>query len=468
MQIQFAVNSYRARALPLSAQRCINYFAEGAPSDAKSPVVVYNAPGIKAFGSGGLAGAVRGVQVMGGVLYVVAGNTVYSISSSGTATSLGAIDSTSGRVGTAVNRASPQQLIIVDGAAGWTYDTSSGLVKISDGDFVAADTATFQDGYFVLNEAGTSRFFISNLDDGTAYTATDFAEAEGSPDEVVSVYSIHRELWVFGQETIEIYFNSGNSDFPFERINGAYLERGCAAPFTVASDDNTLFWLGDDLIVYRGNGYTPLRVSTHAIEEDIRGMSDVSDAFAFFFTMAGHKFYVLSFPTGQKTYVYDVATGLWHERESLGARYWRANSYAYVYGKHVVGDAFQGKLGELDMDTFQEYGSAMQGILTGPPAHKDRKRIFHRCFEIDIESGVGATTGDTADPQIWLDYSDDGGRTFSLRKPFRSMGKIGEYRTRLRWMRLGQARERIYRLTVADGVKRSVLGADLQVEMGAN
>jgi hypothetical protein len=469
MIVQFAVNAYRSRSLPAAAQECINYFAEALPADAKTQVIVYNAPGTKAFGSGGLAGVVRGVEKMAGVLYGVAGNTLYSVDSSGTATNLGEINTTAGDVSFAVNRASPQELCFVDGTDGWTYDTGSGLVQITDGDFTAADTVTFQDGYFAFNRAGTSIFFISGLNDGQSYDALDFADAEGSPDEIVAVFSSHRELWIFGQETIEVYFNSGNADFPFERINGAYIERGCAAAFSVASDDNTLFWLGEDGVVYRANGYTPQRISTHAIEEDIRKFSSIADAKGYFLTIAGHKFYHLTFPTGKKTYVYDVSTGLWHERKSVDSNYWRGGSAGIeIYGKCIVGDAFQGRLGELDMDTFSEYGGVMQGVLTGPVVHDDRKRLFHKRFELDIESGVGDTSGDASDPQMWMDYSDDGGRTFSLRKPFRSMGKIGEYQARLRWLRLGMARNRIYRVTVADAVKRSIINTHLDASVGSN
>jgi len=469
MEIQFAVNSYQARALPLSAQRCVNYFAEQAPADAKSPVVMYNAPGIKAFGSGGLVGAVRGQLVMGGVLYIVAGNTVYSVDSAGTTTSLGTINTTSGNVSMAANRASPQELAIVDGTDGWTYDTGSGLVEITDGDFAAAGTVAFIDGYFVFSKVASSEFFISALNNGQSIDALDFADAEGSPDETVAVYADHRELWVFGEESIEVYFNSGNADFPFERINGAFIERGLAAAFSVADDDNTLFWLGNDGVIYRANGYVPQRISTHAIENAIEGYSSISDATAYFVTIAGHKFYQITFLAGKATFIFDVSTGLWHERESFGDDYWRGGTnYAKAYGKHIIGDAFQGKLGELDMDTYTEYGTVMQGILTGGPIQQDQKRMFHRRFELEVESGIGLTSGQGSDPQMWMDYSDDGGRTFSLRKSMRSMGAIGEYRKRLRWTRLGQARDRIYRVTVSDPVKRSVIGANLEVAVGSN
>ena len=464
--IVFAIQSYQSRSLSLSAQRMVNYYAEPSPPGAKSPVVVFNAPGTKALGAGGLAGAVRGALMMGGVLFVVAGDVLYSVTSAGVATSLGTINTTIGNVGMAANRASPQELCIVDGIEGWTYDTSNGLVQITDGDFKPAKTVAFIDGYFVFDETGTSRFRISNLNAGQTHTSTDFANAEGSPDEVVAVFNNHRELWVFGQETIEIYFNSGRTSFPFERVPGAYLERGLAAAFSIAEEDNTVYWLGDDGIVYKDVNYRPVRISTHAIEEAIRGFTDWSDAFAFFVTIEGHKFYHLTFPTGRATFVYDAATGLWHERESFGARYYRVSAYVFGYDKHIVGDAFQGRLGELDLDTFAEYGGTMLGIATGSPVYGDGNRIFHHRFEVEIDSGVGDTTGAASDPQMWMDYSGDGGRTWSARKVFQSMGKIGVYRKRLRWLRLGSARDRVYRVSTADPVKRTVIAAHLDTEPG--
>jgi len=464
-QLRFAVQSYQARALAFSAQRCVNYFAETAPPDAKSGVVVYNAPGLKAYADG-LAGAVRGAIVAGGVLYVVAGDKFYSVDSAGAETLIGSINTSIGSVSMAANRAATQEVCFVDGADGWTYDTSNGLRVISDGDFAAADTVAFQDGYFIFNRSGTSQFFISGIDDGRSYDAADFADAERSPDNVIAVVSNHGELWVYGETTTEVYFNSGNADFPFERIQGATIERGIAAAFSIAAEDNTLFWLGDDLVIYRAAGYVPQRVSTHAIEEQLRLMSSVADAVAFFVTISGHKFYHIVFPTGRKAFVYDVATGLWHERESFGARHWRGASYVEAYGKHLVGDAFQGRIGELDMETFTEFGQTMQGILTSPPIHSDERRLFHRRVEVAIESGVGTTTGGT--PQAWLRYSDDGGRTWRARQPTRSMGKIGEYSQRLRWLRMGASRNRVYELTIADPVKRSIISAHLDIGQGSN
>ncbi len=463
-QIQWSVNSYQARALPLSAQRIVNFYAEQAPKDAKDPVVLYGTPGIKAFAASVGDGPIRGGLNFNGILFAVSGNTLYEVDSAGSATDRGTINTSAGPVSMSQNKATTPELIIVDGADGWIYTTTGGLVKITDPDFFPADVVDFQDQYFILNRSGTGQFFLSDLNAGTVYNATDIATAEGSPDNLVSLISNHLELWLFGEKTTEVWYNSGASDFPFSRFSGALLERGCAAAFSVAEDDNTIFWLAEDRIVYRATGYTPQRISQHGVEEAFRTYTTISDAEAFIYTMAGHKFYVLTFPAEDATWVYDISTGLWHERESSGMGRWRASVHVEVYGKHLVGDFEDGKIGELDLDTYQEYGVTMQGIVTGPPVYADRRRVFHYRFELDIEAGVGLTSGQGSDPQVWLDYSDDGGRTFSARKPFRSMGKIGAYRQRLRWLRLGQARQRIYRLMVSDPVKRSIVATHLDAE----
>ena len=468
-EIQFAINSYQARALPISAQQCVNYFVEQLPPDAKSPVVLYNTPGLKSFVTAG-PGPIRGMHRMQGEAYVVSGPGLYGLTAGGTAAQLGSIAGV-GPVSMASNDA--DQLCVVNGLQGYIYDLSTGFAQISDPDFLAASAVTHQDGYFIFTHTDTAQFFISNLLNGLAYLATDIATAEGADDKLVAVKSNHREVWLFGEETIEIWFNSGNLDFPFDRLGGTFIERGCGAAHSIARFDNTLVWLGEDLIVYRANGYQPERISTHAIEEEIRKYATTSDAIAFTYTDSGHKFYCLTFPSALATWVYDAATRLWHERDSRDSQgisigRWRANAYVRAYGKHLIGDYATGQIGELDMDTFVEYSNVLQALATGPSMAYDRKRVIHRRFELDVESGVGTTSGQGSDPEIVLDYSDDGGRTFSTRKPPRSIGKQGEYKKRLRWNRMGQSRNRIYRVVTSDPVKRSIVAAHVELGLGAS
>jgi len=458
MQVPFARMSYQARSLPVSAQRLVNFFAEKQPDDAKTPIALYNTPGIKSFTTAG-TGPCRGLYEFGGLVYAVMSDTLFSIASDGTAVSIGALADRGQRVSFSDNGT---EIIIVDGVQGWTYDTTNGLRLIDDADFYSADFAMFIDGFFALNRAGTGQYFISNLNDGRSYLGTDIATAEGAPDNIVSIVASHRELWVFGERTTEIWFNTGASGFPFERIQGAFIQRGCGAKFSVVQESDTLFWFGDDRIAYIANGYQPQRISTHAIESAWQGYATVDDAFGFIYTNDGHKFWCLTFPTANATWVFDTTTGLWHERESHDIGRWRVNAYVNAFGKHLVGDYSSNAIGEMDPDTFQEYGNDLVASAASPVMHADRKQLFHHGFEIDFESGVG--TND--DPVMWLDYSDDGGRTFSARKPSRGMGNAGKFKTRARWLRLGRSRNRVYRVTISDGVKRTLIAAHLNASAG--
>lgn len=464
MQIPFARQAYRLRSLPVSAQRCLNLYPELAGQDGKEEVVLYGTPGLASFATAG-SGLVRGVHVMDGVLYVVSGTTLYSVSSAGTATSLGTVAG-AWRCAMADNGT---QLVITDGSiafldqyfifgpstTGYVYSVAGGLTAIADADFATA---------------GDGSFFLSALADGATYDALDFASAESAPDDIVRVFVDHRELWLFGESSIEVWYNSGAADFPFERISGALMERGCAAKWSVAKADNSVFWLGDDLIVYRAAGYQPQRISTHAIEYAIKGYSDVSDAFAYSYADEGHTFYALTFPTGKATWVFDASTGLWHERSyyisatGTHTRH-RANCYAKAYGKHIVGDYEDGSLYELDLDTYADAGDTIQRIADSPPIHSENLAVFMGKLQVDVESGAGLTSGQGEDPQAMLQWSDDGGRTWG-NEHWRSMGRIGEYLRRVIWRRLGRFRTRIFRLTITDPIKIAIIGAFADMERG--
>lgn len=467
MKVQFATSSYRSSSLPVSAQRLVNMYAERQSPDAKTLVAVFGCPGIVLLGTCG-AGPVRGMHVMGGVLYVVSGGTLYSMTNTGTATALGGTVTGSGPVRIDDNGT---QLAITNGTNGYIYSVSGGFQLISDADFHAPNTVTFFDQRFVFDRAGTNQFFCSDSLDGTSYQALAIASAESRPDNVVAVVLNGQVLHVFGDKTIELWQDVGAVNFPFERVPGAVIERGLAAPYATAKADNTIFFLGNNRVFYRLNGVTPVPVSNDAIEATWQGYASVTDAFAFAYHFAGHEFVVLSFPSVPATWVFDITSGLPHERESWDLNRnsygrWRGNCHVSAYNKELIGDAYSGAVGYLDQTTYTEFDNIIQGIAIAPPIHSDRKRVFHSRFELDVESGVGTASGQGSDPQIMLDYSDDGGRTFVDRQRWQSMGARGAYRTRLRWNRLGQSRDRIYRVTVSDPVRRTIIAAHADATAG--
>jgi hypothetical protein len=338
--------------------------------------------------------------------------------------------------------------------------------------FYPANTAAYYDTYFALDRAGTNFFFLSGLDDGTSYNGLDIASAEEDPDIVMSMATIHEQLVIFGAQTTEFWYDVGGSNFPLQPIPGTLLQRGIAAPLAFCKEDNTLFFLGDDLIYYRIVNFAITRVSQDGVEAAWEGYSTTSDAFCFAYTLGGHKFVNVVFPTVGVCWVFDIATGLWHERVSWDANNaplprWRGNCAVQAFGMVLIGDAFTGQIGIADYGNYTEYGNTMQALITSPPIHSDNDRVFMSLFEVYPEAGVGLSAGQGSNPQIVLDWSDDGGRTFGPTQLFRSLGEIGQYKQRVRWTKLGQFRNRVLRLTITDPVKRALIGfyADLKVGM---
>lgn len=467
--------SYKLRSVNVDCQRCINLYPEMTESGRgkeQEVAALVSTPGLLELVDLG-DGAIRGEwAASNGEFFVVRANKLYRVSSSFVETELGTLNSSTGPVSMADNGL---HVVVVDGEDGyvWTIGSSS-FAEITDPDFPGAAQVTYQDGYFVFVKPNSGQFFISGLND-TTFDALDIATSEGSPDDIVATLSNQRDLWMFNEKTIEIFFNSGNADFPFERIQGAYIEKGCAAAYSVAKIDNTVFWLGRDEVgtgvVYSAKGYQPQKISTHAVDQAIQGYSDISDARAYAYQQDGHSFYVLNFPSANTTWVYDAATGLWHERvftnQGVFERH-RADCHAFAHGKHVVGDYENGKLYELSLSTYTDNGSAITRQRIAPHVTKGLGRIFHNGLQLDMETGVGLDgTGQGTDPKVMMQFSDDSGHSWSNEK-WASIGRIGQRKARAIWRRLGVSRDRVYKITITDPVKVTLIGAELDALQGAS
>ena len=457
MRIPFTIQSYTHESLPLSAQRVVNYYPEQAPAEAKSPSILLPWPVLKEFSTVG-AGPIRGSHQMAEILYVVSGSNLYSVDPSGVETDLGSIGTNAtGLVSMADNGT---ELVVVNDNDGYVYNRSTEvLAKITDPDFPKVSSVAQLDGYHIFPKLNSDQWIISALRDATSYDALDFATAEGDPDKLVNIHVDHRQVLLMGTRTIEPWYNSGET-FPFNPVSGAFIDTGLGAKYAVASLDNTTFWLGDDKIVYRLAGFTPERISTHAIEQAIAKISGVGDGRAFGMRWKGHAFFILTFPD-QATFVYDAATRLWHERETFGQKGWIACCHTRVYGLDIVGDQNAGKLYTLE-ETGDDAGVPVRRIATGAPLYANGRWAFMPEFEAIFESGVGLTSGQGEDPQAMLQYSDDGGRTWSS-EIWRDIGKIGVFRQRTVWRRLGRFKERVVRLTVSDPVAVRLMGANAEL-----
>lgn len=477
-QFPFIGASYKDRSRNFDYQECINLFPSmGESGSSKNVMALYGTPGLRPWVSLPAAAAVRGEITFSptqGV--VVCGTTVYTVATDGTYSAISAISAGSTPVSMASNGT---VIMLVTGLAndGYVINPTLGTVtQITNPAFMGATTVRFVDGYFLFNTLGTGRFQITGFD-GISIDSLDFATAEGSPDDIVGIETNHREVWLLGEDSTEVWYNNGNGDFPFGRIEGAFLEQGCAAPYSIAKMDSSIFWLTlDDRgqgMVARSAGYDWQRVSTHSIEYEIAQMSRIDDAVAYSYQQEGHTFYVLTFPTGNKTFVYDAATQMWHERawrkpadNSMNRH--RSNCRMQFAGKTIVGDFENGKLYELDMDYFKDDQDVIPRIRSCPHAKSsDYHNLFFASLQIDMQTGVGLTSGQGADPQAMLQWSDDGGFSWSAEK-WASFGKIGKRRTRVRWRRLGKSRDRVFRVTITDPVRVVIIGAAAEITEGAS
>ena len=457
MLIPLPVSSYRVQGHRSGSERLVNVYAEASPK-ANSPASVLQTPGIKTPTGivNPTAGEGRGVVNWQGILYSVVGTTLYKVNSSHVYTSIGTI----GGTGTVSFGETPTQLVICGNSASYTYDNTT-LAQITDADFNAGVQCCSIDGYVLFRRESTGIFFASDLANASSFDALMFATAEGLADQIVGIIADHRQAILAGSQSMEIWYNAGVSGFPFIRDANGFVEIGCASGKTLAKADNTVFWLANDLTVRRLDGVTPIRVSQHGVEKAIQGYT-VSDAEGFAYTQGGHLFYVLTFPTSDATWTYDASTNEWHERQSYGLGRWRPCSAVLCYNRWYVQDYETGKIGYLDPETYDDWDNTKRLEMTFQDIYSDGKLLRHKKLEVICEVGVG-TTGQGADPQLTLEYSDDSGQTWrtAATKP---LGEVGEYKTRVIWYRLGAARYRTYRLSIADPVKFVVSAVNLEVE----
>jgi hypothetical protein len=498
-------STYVARSVNAADARMVNLFPEIVPEAGKEPAFLNRAPGLKLLNTIG-NGPIRGLWAFSSsdsTAFVVSGTQLYKITTAYVATLIGTVAGT-GPVSLADNGT---QLFIAANGPSYIYNnTTNAFGPITDPDFPGATTVCYLDGYFVFNEPNSQLIWVTQILDGTSIDATEFKAAEGSPDGLVAVVSNFREVWAFGTNSIEVWYDSGAADFPLERIQGAFNELGCAAPYSVAKMDNGLFWLGRDRrgqgIVYRANGYSGVRISTHAVEWQIQQYADLSDAIAYTYQQDGHSFYVLIFPSANTTWVYDAATQAWHERAGFSdgnfTRH-RSNCQMAFNNNIVVGDFENGNIYAFDLEDYSDNGGIQKWLRSWralPTGQNNLRRTTQHMLQMDCESGVGlnglvvnetiylqteddqylitesgdyliadqeaiATQG--ADPQIMLRWSDDGGHTWS-NEHWASMGKIGQYYKRVIWRRLGMTvklRDRVYEASGTDPVKIAIMGAEL-------
>ena len=469
MLIPFGTQSYQHEARQLSSQRVVNAFVEQQPEGSKSPLAVIRAPGIRQLTEYGFADNVRGGTVHKGKAWVVAGNFLLRVNKTALDTYSVLNYGTIWGNDRAFVFSNGEQLGVLSEGRLYIQEGATPAQEVQNESFSPAVDGAYLDLFGVFAKEDSNEFFVNDpgadaFPDLNEFNTLDFGIAEAGPGNIVALEADHRELFVFKETNTEVWTNTGGSGFPFSALSNVFIEYGTIAKDSVTKADNTIYWLANDMTVRRLDGYRPQRVSTHAIENEITKMGTRSDAIAFSYPYNGHIFYVLTFPSEGRTFVYDIATGLWSERETNESD-WRGSLYLYAEDTHYIFDRFSGKVGEIDGQTYTDFGDTQIVSVTSPPIHTEGKQVFFNRLHVDFEMGRGITTGQGSDPQVMLQWSDDGGRTWSS-EYWRSLGKTGEYTARAVWYRLGSSRDRVFRLSFSDPSPYTIIQAIADVEVG--
>ncbi len=469
----FVGGAYVARSKAFDNQRCVNLYAEvseSGPAPSKSVAALIGTPGRKRFsqlpGSAGIRGLIK---VNASLSLAVTGPNVYQVDSVGNYNLIGFVPDD----GLPVSMDTNGSVVVIGTPLGSiAIDPFSGTTTSFD---VLTNSVAFIDGRIVANKTDTGQFVWSGLYN-TVVDPLNFATAEGSPDKLLALCVVHREIWLLGEDSTEIFGPTGDADSPFARIGNAFIETGIAAPRSVGRMDNTLYWLSADErgqgVIVRANGYEPQRVSTHAIETAIASYGRIDDAVAYTYQQEGHNFYVLSFPTAAKTWCYDSRSGLWHERayrrpDDGELEQVREQCQMTFSGKTLVGDRSRPVIYELDLDTYTDDGEAILRLRTCSHLWANGARQTFHALEIEMETGVGdGSLGQGADPQVRLRWADDG-QDFETNERWAPAGKIGERRRRVRYRRLGSAIDRVFEVAITDPVKVCIVGATARVSVGS-
>lgn len=454
-RVSLASGAYSAKSVIADAQRCVNLYPEvnpGAPAGMEpSPTTHYLTPGLGVLVSLG-SGQVRGLYTASnGQVYAVIREGLYLVSPAWVLTKIGSLTTTTGPVKMKDNSLT---MLVVDG-------TENGLVltlgvnvvlPITDGTgaWVGSGTVDYIDTFMLFNMPNGGSFY-STLSNSVTFDPLYYGAKSGGNDLLVTLAVIHRELWLFGVDTTEVWQNVGGALFPFAAAPGVFIQHGCAAPFSVATADNSVMWLGRDpqgaAIVFQGQGYKVHRISTHALEVEFQKYALLYDAVAYTYQQGGHVFYVLTFPTADKTWVYDMATQMWHERawcDGDGELHrHRGNCHTYGYGVNIVGDWENGTLYAMADNFTSDVFSPIVRIRSFPHMMADGKRAVFQAFTADCDTGQ--MLDPNQNPQISLRWSVDRGKTWGNPVPH-SLGKTGQGNIWPTWRRLGIARDMVFEL----------------------
>lgn len=470
---------------------CQNLYIEQSNSDtAKAQYYLVKIPGLRLLATQTATAACRGIYTASNArTFVVNGTSFYELLQSGARTLRGTLTSYSGPVQMADNGS---QLLLVDGVAGWVFDYSHNTMAKLDatqtgveGWVDGATHCTCIDTYFLVNNPQTNEYHWSSPGDGLAWPGLNVSMKIGKPDNIVGLIDCTNMLWAFGLRSVEVHYDTGDyANGVWQRYEGAIIEVGCMSPYSIARYANNVFWLGSDkdgtVGVFSNQGMAPARISTRGIEQIVQSFDKYDDCLAFCYAQAGHAFYVMHFQSADRTFVFDIVTGSWHERTFLlkadGTLHrWRGQFAAFNWSRNLLGDNSGDAIYWSDTETYANDNPDGSGVnyircvKTSPIGFQNGVWVRYNSLQVILQQGVGlpenTADGVGLDPQCMIAFSNDSGTTWSTERAV-SIGRRGEYGRRSRLTNLGTSRNRVWRLAITDPVPVIIVGLMADITAG--
>ena len=424
----------RNRAIQVSNQESVNFYPVINGTSAKSQVALHSVPGLSLLATASSGGARSRGVLFKGWLYFVVGQFLVQHDGGSTVTLVGALSSTEGRVSMVRGR---DYLMLVDGLFGYTWDGSS-FAAISGADFPgrsanpgpAPTHCAYIDGYFVVNRPGTDEFHVSDNENPQSWPG-DFANAESNPDDLLAVTSTEKILWLFGSETIEAYYTVADIDFPLAPYQSGTIEVGILAPNSLVQAHDGIYFLGHA----KEGGQAVMKVvglEVTAVDHDDIGwqlgeLSRIDDCYAFIYRQRRKSFYVMQFPSAEKTFVLDLESGFWHTRASQNETMWRVGGTGYINNRVIAGDRRTGALYLLDYDVYDENGDNIIRTRRSQVVHERNLMLAHHELTLEVKSGVGLTRTPESTTELITNgtfTTDLTGWTTSSGSPAQSSGEL--------------------------------------------
>jgi len=451
-----------SRVAKVNDQQTINLYPQAESPSAKSTITLLSTPGLSKITTIGTGPARANPVRWKGDLYGVSGSSVWKMNTADTVTIVGTLNTSSGWCMLAGGRTN---LGLVDSTNGY-YTDGTTTTQIADADFPNGAThINYLDGRFICADINTDQFYISADEDITSWAALDFASAESNPDDILAHITNEKDLYLAGSETMQVFYNSGNADFPFSPYPNV-IEYGIQSKHSLTKDESGLYMLaikpGGGIAVVKITGFQGSQLSSQDETWTINQLTITSDAIGGLYDMKGQSYYILNFPSEDLTFAFNTQTGLTHRLKSFGLGRHLGLGYGSLGNRQFVGDYNNAKLYELSFTKYTDDGGVIERYRRSMIIHTNNQRVQYIQVVIDVKTGVG--NGDEAAPVMELRWSDDGGESWSSWIS-KSLGATGVPSTRCIWNRLGTSRGRTFEFRCTDPVEFQVIDAFATVEV---